>query len=476
MASNIHRPGTRVRFQHNGPTMDGTVVRYDHGDRLGGQPFYVIDVNRPESAKVPAHKVKATPNPFDIDEAVSSTPCPSCNPATRKECDTCSGSGFVAGGESRCWSCGAIKVKGRCPVAAKDCGRNNARRKYDLRGESATSALIDAVLEESADDVVTAFHSIMAERVQSKLKERVSLEELYLDSSEHPEVKELIRRGFRLKKSRGDRDVLEGPGGERRVIKRKNGKVHVVREGTHQTIWDESGEQVGYYGPAGEPSEQGEFIWGHTPSGVVGHSRSLEAAKERLKQTHFAHVGQEVPLREETVNEVSDKTLRSYVDKAIDSHADHVLWTRERRRLASKAHQKGELDSSDYHDEEGYKNEHRADKRKEGILRATKKLTKEEQELFEDPFLTPAKLHKYISFGREDLFNAERSKRDDLNRAIRHEDEAGEAKNDEDRTFHNERAKKFSQSAAMTDKAIALRKKGLSTAAKRLLKSGGAPR
>jgi len=515
----------------------------------------------------------------------SPKPCPSCNPSTKHECDACNGTGVFGGSpdHQNCRFPGCDR-----PIPPGDdfepdvCDQHRTKdlnnRFDDLHSEDtpmeeSTEILIAAIAEDS-EDIVPVFHSLMTAKLRSKLTERATLEELYLDSSDHPEVKELIRQGFRLKKSRGDRDVLEGPGGERRVIKRKNGKVHVVREGTeekipcdhcdengysqkykatcrvckgtklrsefrmpedfarveddtralglqqmkargedrinfaplrdrkgpstrrrlsiksnkgikedvsglaegtHQTIWDESGEQVGYYGPAGEPSEQGEFIWGHTPSGVVGHSRSLDAAKERLKQTHFAHVGKEVPLREETVTEVSKATLASYIDKAVDDHADYGDHGRKMFHNAGVAQQQGAKPAHvDYYDEQGEKYEHKAGKRKEGIMRAVRKLTKEEQELFEDPFLTPAKLHKYISFGREDLYNAERSKRDDLGRANRHEDEASNAKTDDDRNFHNDRAKAFSKSAAMTDKAMALRKKGLATAAKRLLKTGGA--
>jgi hypothetical protein len=52
-----HADGAKVRVPHNGHMVSGKVVRHDKGDPHGS-PFYVVDVGKYESLKVPAHKVE----------------------------------------------------------------------------------------------------------------------------------------------------------------------------------------------------------------------------------------------------------------------------------------------------------------------------------------------------------------------------------------------------------------------------------
>lgn len=82
-----------------------------------------------------------------------------------------------------------------------------------------------------------------------------------------------------------------------------------------------------------------------------------------------------------------------------------------------------------------------------------------------------AKLHKYITFAKDDLIGAERSKREDDERAERFGNEAKNEKNKDEAEFKLSRAAAFKKSAETTGNTIKNRKKGLSNAAKRVLKS-----
>lgn len=495
-------------------------------------------------------------------------PCPSCSPATRRQCDVCDGTG-VAQENPNPVSAQTVGV-GIFPTLERGGGENV--------NESFTQALLESIAEEDAEEIVSTFRATFSEKVGHRLAEMATLQEVYLDSTDHPEVKELIRQGFRLKKSTNGRDVLEGPNGQRKIIHTKGGKIHVVSEdamneaagdqipcdhcdengysqkykatcrvckgtklrspyqmpedyartedfvrnmvldqmkargqeginfdplrhkrgpsvhrrlyiksnkglkedvvseGTVAGMWDTSDEYIGYHGISPDPAK-GKYIYGHVPTSKIGFAETAKEAREKLKQLHFGHVGQEVTIREEfaVLDEVSKTTLKSYIDKAFDDFADKKEQQHHSTIVANKNYRAGNLPAADYYDDTSSKRELQARKRKDGIVRAVAKLTKEEVQLNEigDTPEGKKRLHKYISFAKDDLLSANLNRDQDLDRAIRHEDEAAEAKTDEDREFHNDRAKAFSHSAANTDKSIVNRKKGITNAAKRLLKAGG---
>ena len=53
-----YKKGDKIMVPHKGMMAQGTVVRYDKGDRHGS-PFYVVDVGEYESIKVPVHVVES---------------------------------------------------------------------------------------------------------------------------------------------------------------------------------------------------------------------------------------------------------------------------------------------------------------------------------------------------------------------------------------------------------------------------------
>lgn len=223
------------------------------------------------------------------------------------------------------------------------------------------------------------------------------ISEVYSADSYHPEVGALIKKGYRLVKSEGGRDILKGPNGERKVVRMKKGKLHIVAEAT-TTEWNES--NVDNHPELKRIRDEYEYQEGQGSWGKGYHHHSddnryyrraedLVQAHQRLRQKLLTPVSEEVTQLDEIGNTP------------------------------------------------------------EGV----------------------AKLHKYISFAKDDLMGLENTKKADLERANRFSDEAGKEKDKGEATFKLGRAAAFKKSADTTAGIITNRKKGISNAAKRILKS-----
>jgi hypothetical protein len=150
---------------------------------------------------------------------------------------------------------------------------------------------------------------------------------------------------------------------------------------------------------------------GHKLGEGVNDEEELATGNIDLKTGTFQSAGRTLHNRkenqlkkideEEQIDELSKKTVGSYVKAASHDMASHSVDVSQQHKLANKADKAGDDIKADYHDHLADKSSKRVDKRIAGIKTAVKKLTKEEAEQIDE--LSFGKMAKYTEKSRRSV-------------------------------------------------------------------------
>ena len=217
-----------------------------------------------------------------------------------------------------------------------------------------TRNLIDAIASGSALDIESAFEDTMAEKVSVQIEAKrlqiaqtmFTTEEVDLDEGSKSSIRHLYHQYATAYFSSGSR---QRPGDlDHHTISAKIEKIH------------------------------GKKVLGHIKRATDANSRGdTDGELRHLHNAGVHYATEEVEIDEEQLDELSKKTLGSYIKKSTDSYGGD---SRSIGSLSTKAADKYNSGGED----EGGEEESKSYKRSKGIARAVNKLTKEEFESEEE--------------------------------------------------------------------------------------------